>query len=83
MPSEPTVPATTVPVTDPTTQPTQAPTTRPGGTEAPTTTPGTEQPQPGGEEDLRAILPGILIAGALILAGGAVAAWFFILRKRK
>lgn len=83
VPSEPTVPATTVPVTDPTKQPTQAPTTRPGGTEAPTTTPGTEQPQPGGEEDLRAILPSILIAGALILLGGGAAGWFFVLRKRK
>jgi hypothetical protein len=83
MPSEPTVPATTVPVTDPTEPPTQAPTTRPGGTEAPTTTPGTEQPQPGGEEDLRAILPSILIAGALILLGGGAAGWFFVLRKRK
>lgn len=83
VPSEPTVPATTVPVTDPTTQPTQAPTTQQGGTEAPTTAPGTEQPQPGGEEDLRAILPGILIAGALILLGGGAAAWFFVLRKRK
>jgi len=83
VPSEPTVPATTVPVTDPTTQPTQVPTTQQGGTEAPTTAPGTEQPQPGGEEDLRAILPGILIAGALILLGGGAAAWFFVLRKHK
>ena len=81
VPPEPTVPATTVPVTDPTEQLTQAPTTLPEGTEAPTTAPT----QPGGveQEDPRSILPAVLIAGVLILAGGAAAAWFFVLRKRK
>lgn len=82
VPSEPTVPeSTTVPETEATTQPSQTPTTLPEDTEAPTITPT----QPGGveQEEPNAILTEVLIAGALILLGGAAAVWFFVLRKRK
>ena len=81
MPSEPTVPeGTTVPAT----QPSQTPTTQPEDTTgAPTAAPGTEptQPDAGDQEEPRSILPTVLIAGVVILAGAA--AWLFILRKRK
>ena len=82
VPSEPTVPeGTTVPAT----QPSQTPTTQPEDTTgAPTAAPGTEptQPDAGDQEEPRSILPAVLIAGVVILAGAA-AAWFFVLRKRK
>jgi hypothetical protein len=70
----------------PATQPSQTPTTQPEDTTgAPTAAPGTEptQPDAGAVDEPRSILPAVLIAGVVILAGGAAAAWFLILRKRK
>ena len=81
--TEPTVPEGT---TAPATQPSQTPTTQPEDTTgAPTAAPGTEptQPDAGDQEEPRSILPAVLIAGVVILAGGAAAVWFFVLRKRK
>lgn len=87
VPSETTVPdGTTVPETEPVTQPSQTPTTQPEDTiDAPTAAPGTEptRPSAGEVDEPRSVLPAVLIAGVLILAGGAAAAWFFVLRKRK
>jgi len=81
-PTEPPTAPPTEPPTEPVTQPPTEPPTTPATDPEPTEAPTAPEPAASERADTQVWIVWIS-AGVLILAGGAVAAWFFVIKRQK